>query len=223
MTEHLERPGAAWWVPERLEPGLVREAVEGCKGCELHREARHGVPGDGPLDAPLMLVGEQPGAAEDECGKPFVGPAGRLLERALGDAGVDLETVYRTNAVKHFRSVPGRNGKRLHKGPSPVHVAACGPWLVAEVDMVRPRGVVLLGAVAGSAVHGSGFRVGAERGRPQPWPTLPRRRPTVWQPEWVLATVHPAAVLRSRRRSEDYEGLVADLRTAAGLLADDDR
>jgi DNA polymerase len=218
MTAHVERPGAAWWVPERLEPELLREAVEGCKGCELHLEATHGVLGDGPVESSMMVVGEQPGAAEDACGKPFVGPAGRLLARALGDAGVDVETVYRTNAVKHFRSVPGRNGKRLHKGPSQVHVAACGPWLVAEVDMVRPRGVVLLGATAGSAVYGSGFRVGAERGRRLDWPEALRHRSTSWRPDWVLATVHPAAVLRSRQRAVDYEGLVADLRQAAGLL-----
>lgn len=124
------------------------------QGFELYQNATHGVPGEGPLDASLMVVGEQPGDQEDRQGRPFVGPAGRLLDRALDEVGVDPASVFRTNAVKHFRRDPGRAGKRIHKGPSRVHVAACGPWMVAELDLIRPTGVILLGATAGAAVYG---------------------------------------------------------------------
>ena len=164
-ADQPERPGAGRWVPERLSGRSLAEGVESCRGCELYRDATHGVPGEGPLDAAVMVVGEQPGDQEDRQARPFVGPAGRLLFKAMEEAGLDPEAVFRTNAVKHFRWERTRTGKRLHKGPSRVHVAACGPWLVAELDLVRPRGVVLLGATAGGAVFGPGFRVGQSRGR----------------------------------------------------------
>jgi uracil-DNA glycosylase family 4 len=163
-----------------------------------------------------MLVGEQPGDREDREGLPFVGPAGRLLDRALDEAGIDPASVFRTNAVKHFRFDPGRAGKRIHKGPSRVHVTACGPWLAAELDLVRPRGLVVLGATAGGAVFGSSFRVGTARGHSLDWPE--GGIGSKWTPSWVVATTHPSAVLRSRQRDEDYAGLVADLRVAADLL-----
>src|SRR4051794_22242580 len=147
-ADQPERPGAGQWVPERLTEESLAEGVESCRGCELYRDATHGVAGEGPLGAPVMLVGEQPGDQEDRQGRPFVGPAGRLLHKGLSDAGLDPGAVFTTNAVKHFRWEHSRSGKRLHKGPSRVHVAACGPWLVAEVGLVRPRGVVLLGATA---------------------------------------------------------------------------
>ncbi len=218
MAPH-ETPGARWWVPDRLTPGLLRERIEECRGCELYQNATHGVGGRGPRDAPLMVVGEQPGDKEDEAGEPFVGPAGKLLDRALDEAGIDPGTVFRTNVVKHFRWERSRTGKRLHKGPTRTHVAACGPWLVAELDMVRPRGVVLLGATAGQAIYGSGFRVGESRGQRLEWPEAAGDGPDHHAPEWALATVHPSAVLRSRTREDDLASLVEDLRVAGKLLA----
>jgi DNA polymerase len=164
-----------------------------------------------------MVVGEQPGDVEDKEGQPFVGPAGKLLVRALEEATVEPSGLFLTNAVKHFRWDPGRAGKRIHKGPSRVHVAACWPWLVAELEMVRPRGVVLLGATAGAAVYGPSFRVGAQRGRVLSWPE--QDPPPEWVPEWVVATAHPSSVLRSRTRDEDYRRLVADLAVVAELVA----
>jgi uracil-DNA glycosylase len=214
--ERPERPGAAAWVPEHVDRESLAAGVSACRGCELYRDATHGVAGEGPLDATVMMVGEQPGDQEDREGRPFVGPAGRLLGKALDDAGLDPTTVYRTNAVKHFRWDPGRAGKRIHKGPGRMHVVACGPWLAAELDLVRPRGVVLLGATAGSAVFGSSFRVGQARGRVLDWPS--RGAEASWTPEWAVATTHPSAVLRSRQRDEDYAAFVADLEHAASLV-----
>jgi len=217
-ADRPERPGAAAWVPDEPDPESLATGVEACRGCELYRDATHGVMGEGPSDAELMVVGEQPGDQEDRQARPFVGPAGGLLDRALREAGLDARAVYRTNAVKHFRWEGNRSGKRLHKGPSRMHVAACGPWLVAEVDLVRPRGVVLLGATAGGAVFGPKFRVGESRGRRLGWPdSFPTTRGGDG-PEWAVATVHPSAVLRSRDREQDYEALVADLELARGLL-----
>ena len=215
------RPGARWWVPEKLEPGLVAQGIEGCKGCELYADATHGVPGEGPLDAPLMMVGEQPGDQEDRAGRPFVGPAGKLLAKAMDEAGLDPDAVFRTNAVKHFRWETGRASNRLHKSPGRGHVVACGPWLVAEIEMVRPRGVVLLGATAGGAVFGPKFRVGASRGRRLEWPAPVASEDVDWRPAWALATAHPSSVLRSRTREEDFAALVDDLRVTAGLLSED--
>jgi uracil-DNA glycosylase family protein len=213
-----ETPGARWWVPDRLTPGLLRQGIEQCKGCELHEDATHGVAGRGPRDAPLMVVGEQPGDKEDKSGKPFVGPAGKLLDSALAEAGIDPGTVFRTNVVKHFRWRPGARGNRLHKGPTRTHIAACGPWLVAEVDMVKPQGIVLLGASAGKAIYGSGFRVGESRGQQLEWPEAVAGTPAHHEPSWAVATLHPAAVLRSRQHEDDLAGLVADLRLVAKLL-----
>jgi uracil-DNA glycosylase len=216
MTGDVDRPGAQAWVPRRLGPRTIARGVAECQGCELYRDATQGVPGEGPSDAELMVVGEQPGDQEDREGRPFVGPAGRLLAAAMEQAGLDPTTVYRTNAVKHFRWDPGRAGKRIHKGPSRVHVAACGPWLLAELDLVRPRGVVLLGATAGAAVYGASFRVGSSRGHRLDWPDVARSKHV---PDWALATTHPSAVLRSRNRDHDLAALVDDLRVAADLLA----
>jgi uracil-DNA glycosylase len=218
-ADQPERPGAARWVPERLSGKSLAEGVESCRGCELYRGATHGVAGEGPLDAAVMVVGEQPGDQEDRQARPFVGPAGRLLGKALDEAGLDPGEVFRTNAVKHFRWQPSRTGKRLHKGPSRVHIAACGPWLVAEVDLVRPTGVVLLGATAGGAVFGPGFRVGQSRGRRLDWPeSFGTRGHDVDGPAWAVATIHPSAVLRSREREQDYRSLVADLALVRELL-----
>ena len=204
-------------IPERPDLEELRDISRGCTGCDLYRVGTQTVFGEGERSADVMLVGEQPGDQEDREGLPFVGPAGRLLGRALDDAGLDPSTVYRTNAVKHFRWDPGRAGKRIHKGPSRVHVVACGPWLAAELDLVHPRGVVLLGATAGNAVFGSSFRVGAFRGRSLEWPA--EGTGSSWVPSWALATTHPSAVLRSRQRDEDYATLVSDLRVAASLAS----
>jgi uracil-DNA glycosylase len=215
-----ERPGAQQWVPERPSLRSLQGSVQECRGCELYVDATQGVMGSGPEHAALMVVGEQPGDKEDLAGEPFVGPAGRLLDRALEEAGLDPQSVFRTNVVKHFRFSGTRGRQRIHKSPSRAHVAACGPWLVAELDVVRPRGVVVLGGTAGQALYGSGFRVGEARGRLQDWPEDAggAARPE-HIPDWVLATTHPSAVLRSRTRDEDFELLVRDLRLAADALA----
>jgi uracil-DNA glycosylase family protein len=219
MSAQIERPGAEEWVPERPSLKGLRAAVQECRGCELHQEATQAVMGAGRARAELLVLGEQPGDQEDRAGKPFVGPAGKLLDRALAEAGIEPDSVYRTNVVKHFR-FERRGKQRIHKGPSRVHVAACGPWLVAELDVVRPSGVVILGGTAGKAIYGSGFKVGEARGDLRSWPDeVPGEGPgDHHRPEWVLPTTHPSAVLRSRNRDEDYQLLVDDLRVAANVL-----
>ncbi|HET7682263.1 MAG TPA: UdgX family uracil-DNA binding protein [Marmoricola sp.] len=210
-------PGAGQWVPD--DPTLPRldEAIDACRGCNLYQDATQAVMGSGAADASLLVLGEQPGDKEDRAGEPFVGPAGRVLDRALADAGIDPDDIYVTNVVKHFRWEGRRGSQRLHKSPTRWQVAACGPWLVAELEVVRPTGVVLLGGTAGKAVYGSSFKVGTARGRLQDWPvaTFAVRRP----PAWVLPTTHPSAVLRTENRDDAYAGLVADLEVAAGALA----
>jgi uracil-DNA glycosylase family protein len=213
-------PGAQGWVPKDPTLPDLRSAVSSCRGCELFVDATQAVMGDGPGDARLMLVGEQPGDQEDRAGEPFVGPAGRLLDKALAAAEISPESVFRTNAVKHFRFSGTRGKQRIHKGPSRLHVAACQPWLLAELDVLRPRGVVLLGSTAGQAVYGPSFRVGESRGKQLDWPsTLPGTTHELERPpDWVIPTVHPSSILRSRQRHEDLHAFVADLRVAAGLL-----
>ena len=214
-----DRPGAEQWLPEERTPASLGAALQECRGCELYADATQAVPGDGPPDARLMLVGEQPGDREDRAGEPFVGPAGRLLDEVLEEVGIDPATTYRTNVVKHFRFSGTRGKQRIHQSPNRVHVAACGPWLLAELDMVSPAGVVLLGGTAGGAVYGSRFRVGESRGHRQDWPEEVAGRPvTGHRPAWVVPTTHPAAVLRSRDRDTDRAALVADLAVAARLL-----
>jgi DNA polymerase len=210
-------PGAAQWVPERPTLRKLHEAVGDCRGCNLYQDATQAVLGSGSKDADLMLLGEQPGDKEDQAGEPFVGPAGKVLDRALADAGIDPGDTYVTNVVKHFRWEGRRGSQRLHKSPTRWQVAACGPWLVAELDVVHPTGVILLGGTAGKAVYGSSFRVGAVRGQLQEWPTdvFGVRRP----PEWVLPTTHPSSVLRADDRDSAYADLVADLVVAARALA----
>jgi DNA polymerase len=173
--------------------------------------------GAGPASARLVLVGEQPGDKEDLAGLPFVGPAGKLLDRAVGDAGIPPDTTYRTNAVKHFRHVD-RGARRIHKSPVRWQVAACEPWLLTELDLIRPAVVVLLGGTAGQAVFGSGFRVGTSRGHPLEWPTAGSGLAALRPAPTVVATTHPSAVLRSRQRDTDYAALVRDLDVARQLL-----
>jgi uracil-DNA glycosylase len=202
---------AAEFVPARPSLASLRQAAAGCTACPLYRTGTQTVFGEGARAARLMLVGEQPGDREDLAGEPFVGPAGRLLDDALEAAGIEPASVYRTNAVKHFRFVD-RGHKRIHKSPARWQVAKCQPWLLAELEALEPSTVVLLGATAGQSVYGSSFRVGTSRGKPLDWPaTLPG--PT---PRLVVATAHPSSVLRSRRREQDLAALVSDLRVAAG-------
>jgi len=208
-------PGAEEWVPTRPTLRSLGEALQGCRGCDLYRDATQAVMGSGDARASVLLLGEQPGDREDVEGEPFVGPAGRALDRALADAGIAPGACYVTNAVKHFR-FERRGKQRIHKSPSRAHVIACAPWLSAELAAVRPRGVVILGGTAGKAVYGSSYKVGEQRGRLIDWPreTFPVETP----PAWVLATIHPSAALRADNREEMYAGLVADLRVAAEAL-----
>lgn len=214
-------PGAQPWVPNRPTYAALSQAVQECRGCELYQAASQAVMGQGAADARLVLLGEQPGDREDVEGEPFVGPAGRLLDKALDDAGIDRAQAYLTNAVKHFRWSGTRGKQRIHKNPSQWHIAACGPWMVAELDLLRPDGLVLLGATAGKAVYGGTFRVGEARGRLEDFPAeLPGGHQPAHPPSWTLATAHPSAVLRSRQRDADYEQLVADLAVARAALAE---
>jgi len=160
----IERPGAQRWVPTSGGVPALRAAAPGCRGCELWAPATQVVFSEGPARARLMLVGEQPGDVEDREGEPFVGPAGRVLDQALGAAGLDRDDVYLTNAVKHFRFVE-RGPRRIHKTPAVVHLRACLPWLEAELAAVRPRVVVALGATAARALLGHDVTVGEVRGR----------------------------------------------------------
>jgi uracil-DNA glycosylase len=210
--------GAEQWVPADPTLEALRESAQGCRGCDLYRDATQAVMGSGDADASVMLLGEQPGDREDVAGEPFVGPAGKLLDRALAEAGITPEDTYVTNAVKHFR-FERRGKQRIHKSPSRGQVLACAPWLSAELEAVGPRGVVILGGTAGKAVYGSSFKVGENRGRLIEWPS--ETTPVSRAPHWVLATIHPSAALRADNREEMYAGLVADLRVAASALADD--
>ncbi|GAA6527638.1 UdgX family uracil-DNA binding protein [Intrasporangium sp. DVR] len=213
-------PGAGPFVPERPTLRRLQEAVDGCRGCDLYRDATQGVMGDGPAGARLMLVGEQPGDKEDLAGVPFVGPAGRLLDQVLSEAGIDPADTFRTNVVKHFRHVD-KGGKRIHTSPVRWQVAACEPWLLAELAIVKPEVVVILGGTAGQAIYGPGFRVGTSRGRPLDWPRPPNARgraASVDPMPVAVATAHPSAVLRSRQREVDRAALVQDLVVARTLL-----
>ncbi|MFF9197744.1 UdgX family uracil-DNA binding protein [Streptomyces sp. NPDC014779] len=224
--EGAEPYDATPFLPRRGRLPAHRRAAADCRGCPLHREATGTVFGRGAPDARLMLVGEQPGDREDREGVAFVGPAGQLLTRALRDAGIDEEEVYVTNAVKHFKFTRDETRKRrIHKAPSLRETLACRPWLAAELRLVSPDLVVTLGATAGRALLGPSFRVGADRGVPRPAPDPGEdggkgRGPALPEGVQVLATVHPSAVLRARDadRERMYEGLVADLRTAAETL-----
>lgn len=176
--------------------------------------------GSGPRRARILLLGEQPGDQEDRAGEPFVGPAGKLLDRALAEAGLEEQDVYRTNAVKHFRWRAASNGgkRRIHQSPSQGQINACRPWLLAELDAVRPAVIVVLGGSAGKSLFGSAFRVGDARGTVQSW-SAPRPGKKAGPEISVVVTVHPSAVLRADDRQEAFRGLVADLRIAAQVLS----
>jgi uracil-DNA glycosylase family protein len=208
---------AAPWVPEHADIDELKRAAVDCRGCELWKPATQVVFSAGNPRAPLALVGEQPGDVEDRQGIPFVGPAGRLLQDALAEAGVPKEDVYVTNAVKHFRFTE-RGKRRIHATPQFSHIRACLPWLEAEVKLVDPALIVCLGATAAKALLGSSFRVTKQRGE-----VLELATPVGVRP--VLATVHPSAVLRATGddRDEAFAGLIADLRTARDAVIQQER
>jgi DNA polymerase len=201
---------AAEYVPERLSLPTLRDAVQGCRGCPLYANATQAVFGEGAAHAEVMLVGEQPGDKEDIAGRPFVGPAGRLLDEALAEAGIDRSRAYVTNAVKHFKW-QGRGKRRIHQKPTWSESVACRPWLEAELAAVRPRVVVALGATAAQSLLGRDFRVTRQRGEPVDSSLA----------EHVVATVHPSSILRQRdddARQAELAAFVHDLRVVARLL-----
>ncbi|HKF89223.1 MAG TPA: UdgX family uracil-DNA binding protein [Propionibacteriaceae bacterium] len=203
---------ATEWVPPDADIEELRAAAVSCKGCELWQSATQVVFSAGNSRAPMVLVGEQPGDAEDRQGIPFVGPAGKLLQRALSEAGVAVGDVYVTNAVKHFRFTE-RGKRRIHATPQVSHIQACRPWLEAELTKVDPKLIVCLGATAARSLLGAGFRVTQQRGKVLELPTPVGERQ-------VLATVHPSSVLRATGDDRDlaYGGLVEDLRVAADVI-----
>jgi len=202
---------AAELIPDRPTLPKVREAAKECRACDLWKLGTQTVFGEGVRHAELMLVGEQPGNEEDLTGHPFVGPAGKLLDRALADAGIDRAVVYVTNVVKHFKWEP-RGKRRIHKKPNAGEIAACRPWLDTEIALVKPRAIVCLGATAAQALLGRQFKVTAQRGAFVPSPLAPL----------VLATVHPSSILRApdeEARHREMKQFTNDLRAVARALS----
>ena len=200
------------FLPERLSLKAVREAAAGCRGCHLWRPAIQTVFGEGRKSSRLMLVGEQPGDREDQAGKPFVGPAGRELDRGLEAAGIARADAYLTNVVKHFK-FEERGRRRIHQTPKRFEVDACRPWLDAELELVKPEALILLGATAAKALLGSSFKVTQHRGELLDSELAPL----------VSATIHPSAILRSRddaERAAERLAFAEDLRVVARALAD---
>jgi uracil-DNA glycosylase len=201
---------AADFLPPRLTLPALRRAAQTCQGCELYKHATQTVFGEGRPHARMLMVGEQPGDREDLTGKPFVGPAGRLLDESLEAAGVDRDEVYVTNAVKHFKwTAAGK--RRLHKKPGAREIAACRPWLEAEIEVIQPELIVCLGATAAQALLGREFRITRQRGE---------ILSTEWS-RWTMATYHPSAVLRAPDRDvrvRMQEEFIGDLKAAAQRL-----
>ena len=211
MTQGELFGSAAPLVPERPNLDSLREAASGCKACDLWRTGTQTVFGEGARESEVMFVGEQPGDQEDMQGKPFVGPAGRVLDEAMVEAGIDRTKAYVTNAVKHFKWEP-RGKRRIHQKPNWAELAACRPWLEAELAVVEPRVLVALGATAAQSLLGKQFRVTKQRGVPIESELAPH----------VLATVHPSSILRAPdedARREAYGEFVHDLRQVADLLS----
>jgi DNA polymerase len=208
--------------PEGVGLDGLRTAAAGCRACELWEPATQTVFGEGPETARIVFVGEQPGDQEDRKGEPFVGPAGRLLDKALADAGIDRRDAYITNAVKHFRFTP-KGKRRMHQTPGPEHLRACRPWLEAEFAVLQPEVVVCLGATAAKALISPSFRITKDRGQLLPWSRPGTEDDDEDAPHqmWMLATTHPSAILRTPDEARDaaYDALVADLKVVAGALA----
>src|SRR5579862_3490612 len=198
------------FLPEHATLRALRVEVQSCRGCELYRYATQAVFGEGPKSASIALIGEQPGDEEDRQGHPFVGPSGKLLNRALEEAGIDRSQVYVTNAVKHFK-FEERGKRRLHKKPGMSEIKACKPWLEAEMSLIKPEVIVCLGATAAQALLGPKYRLTKERGKFVEHHLAPH----------VTATIHPSAVLRApdaEGRHEEYRKLVDDLKGVRNLL-----
>lgn len=198
-------------IPDTPTLASVEAAARGCRACDLWRLGTQTVFGEGSSRARVMFVGEQPGDQEDLAGKPFVGPAGRLLAEALTQAGIDRRRVYLTNVVKHFKWVP-RGKRRIHAKPNSGEIGACRPWLETEIALVRPTLLVCLGATAAQALLGKAFRVTKQRGVFVPSPLAPR----------VMATVHPSSILRApdETRHDELARFVKDLRVVARAMDD---
>ena len=209
------RPDPTTRANADLTPGFrslaaARQAARACRACDLYKHATQAVFGEGPARARVMMVGEQPGDAEDLAGHPFVGPAGKLLDRALAEAGIDRRLVYLTNAVKHFKFEP-RGKRRIHKKPDSAEIGACRPWIETEIALVKPRILVCLGATAAQALLGRAVKVTAQRGTFVPSPLAPR----------VTMTVHPSSILRApddESRRADMKLFVRDLKRIAAEL-----
>ncbi len=207
---NLPEKSALDYFPEEIDYPSLKAAAKICEGCDLYKIGTQTVFGDGGIRSKLMFVGEQPGDEEDIAGLPFVGPAGRLFDKALAEAGIDRNTAYVTNVVKHFKWTP-RGKRRLHEKPKASEVEACLPWLAAELDVVNPRILVCLGATAAQALLGKDFRVTKERGM---WLDSPMA-------EKVIATVHPSSILRApdpEARENQYREFVSDLMIVAREL-----
>jgi DNA polymerase len=205
-------PTAAAFLPEKHDLTSLREAAQHCEGCPLYANATQTVFGAGPARAEVIMVGEQPGDVEDRQGKPFVGPAGRLLDQMLEEAGIPRERVYVTNAVKHFKWTP-RGKRRLHGKPNSREIFACRPWLEAELEAVKPEILVLMGATAAQSLLGLQFRITKNRGQPFE---------SDWAP-WTMATYHPSALLRAIHQPGEEQlrrDFLSDLRLVAEKLAE---
>ena len=201
---------AAELIPDRPTIASVRAAAAACQACDLYKRGTQTVFGEGARKADLIFVGEQPGDQEDLAGKPFVGPAGKLLDRALEAAGIDRSSVYVTNVVKHFKWEP-RGKRRIHKKPNAGEISACRPWLDTEIHLLKPRAIVCLGATAAQALLGKSFKVTQNRGKFVPSTLAP----------FVLATVHPSSLLRApdeETRRQETARFIEDLRKVARAL-----
>jgi DNA polymerase len=210
MTSGKEPRDARNLIPEKATMGGLRESAAGCKACDLWKKGTQTVFGEGGRRSTVMLIGEQPGNDEDLAGKPFVGPAGRILDEALEAAGIDRSTAYVTNVVKHFKWEP-RGKRRIHAKPNAAEIAACRPWLEAELSLVRPRAIVCLGATAAQALLGKEFRVSRQRGEFVESTLAPL----------VMATVHPSSILRApdaEARRREKRQFIADLQKLAEAL-----
>ena len=210
IVKTKSQPSAAGLIPPHATLEALRRIAAGCKACDLWKRGTQTVFGEGDPRAEVMFVGEQPGDKEDLAGRPFVGPAGALLDKALQAAGIDRTHVYVTNVVKHFKWEP-RGTRRIHRKPNIREITACRPWLDAEIRLVKPRAIVLLGATAAQAILGSKFRVTQQRGQPIDSDLA----------EFVFATVHPSSILRApddEARHTEMQRFIDDLKAVAGVL-----
>jgi uracil-DNA glycosylase family protein len=208
--DELIETTAAPLIPERPTLTGLREAAADCRACDLWKTGTQTVFGEGTRTAEVMLVGEQPGDYEDRLGRPFVGPAGKLLDKALEEAGIDRTTVYVTNVVKHFKW-EARGKRRIHSKPNAVEITACRPWLEAEIALVKPKVIVCLGSTAAQALLGRAFRVTRQRGQFIPSPLAP----------YVMATIHPSAILRApddESRWVEMQSFTEDLRKITRIV-----